>query len=80
MSVEKLLCRSIAKGQEFRNLGCWSWLLLLGKNNIRTIIITTYLPTASASAGGEYSQQIEALEIMKIKNDPRTQFWIDLNK
>ena len=33
----------------------------------------------SASGGGEYSQQLEALTIMKIQHDPRTQFWINLN-
>ena len=55
-------------------------MLLQGKDNIRTIIITTYSPKEIASTGRAYSQQLEILEIMKIQNDPRTQFWIDLNK
>ena len=33
----------------------------------------------SASSGGAYSKQLEALTIMKIQNDPMTQFWIDPN-
>ena len=49
------------------------------KNNVRTIIITAYLPTVSASAVGAYSQKLEALAIVKIKNDPRIQLWIDIN-
>ena len=72
--------RMIATGQEFRNLGCWSWMLLWGNNNVRTIIITAYQPKVSSSTGVAYIQQLEAFTIMKIKNDPRTQFWIDLNK
>ena len=80
MEVDKVSCREIATGQGFRNLGHWSWILLQGKNNIITRIITAYCPTVRASPGGAYSQQLEALAIMKIKNVPRTQFWIDLNK
>ena len=80
MAVDGVSCRSIGTGQEFRNLGCWPWMLLQGNKNMRTRIITAYCPTASASSGGAYSQQIEALAIMKLQNDPRTQFWIDLNK
>ena len=60
-------------------MGRWSWILIQVKNNVRTRIITTYCPLLSASAGGAYSQQLEALSIMVIQNDPRTQFWIDLN-
>ena len=41
--------------------------------------ITSYCPTVSARAGGAYSQKLEAVTIMKIKNDTRTQFWIDFN-
>ena len=48
-------------------------------NSVRTRIITVYCPTVSASSGGAYSQQLEALAIMKIQNDPSNQFWIDLN-
>ena len=80
MAVDKVSCRSIGTGQEFSNLGFWSWMLLRGVNNIITIIFTAYCPTASASAGVEYIQQLEVLVIMKIQNNPRTQFWIYLNK
>ena len=45
-----------------------------------TRIVTSYWPTASASVIGAYIQQLEPLTIMKIQNDPRTQFWIDLNE
>ena len=65
MAVDKLLCREIAIGEELRNLSCWSWMLLRVNNNARTIIITTYCPTLSASAGGEYNQNLEALKIIK---------------
>ena len=43
-------------------------------------IITAYFPTSSDSAGGAYSQQLEALAIMEIQNDPINQFWIYRNK
>ena len=52
MEVDKVSCRAIATGQKFRNLGRWSWMLLWGKNNIKTMIITTYRLKVSASAGG----------------------------
>ena len=54
-------------------------MMLKGKNNVRTIIITPYCPTVSDSSGGAYIQQLEALTIMKTRNYPRTQLWIDLN-
>ena len=79
MAVDELSRRLIATCQEFRNLGRWSWMLPQGNNSIRTIIITTYWPVVSASVRGAYSQQLEALAIMKIQNDPSNQFWIDLN-
>ena len=47
---------------------------------MRTRTIPAYYPTESTSTGGAYRQHLEALVIMKIKNDPRIQFWIDLNK
>ena len=80
MAVDKLSCREIGTGQEFINLGFWSYMLLRGKNNIRTIIITAYCPTKRAIAGRAYIQQLESLVIMKTQNHPRTQFLIDLNK
>ena len=64
--VDEVSCRVIATGKECRNLGHWSWMLLQGKNNVRTIIITAYYPTVSASAGVAYSQHLEALVITKI--------------
>ena len=66
MEVKKLSCRGIATGQEFSNLGRWSWMLLSGNKNERTRILATYCPTASASAGGAYRQHLEAFAIMKI--------------
>ena len=80
MALDKVSCRAIEKGQEFMSLGCWSLMLLRGKNNIRTRIISAYFPTVSASTGGSYRQQLESLAIMNIQNYPRTQFWIDLSK
>ena len=58
MEVDELSCRVIGTGQEFCNLGRWSWVLLRGEDNMRTRIVTAYCPTASDSAGGAYSQQL----------------------
>ena len=80
MVVDEVSCRLIVTGQEFRNLGRWSWLSWQGKNNIRTRNILTYCPIEIASAGGAYSQELEVLAILKVQNNPRPQFWIDLNK
>ena len=74
MDTEKVSCRAIETGQEFRNLGRWSWMLLQGKNNMRTRIITAHRTTESSSVGGAHSQQLESLSIIKIQNNPRTQF------
>ena len=79
MTVDKVSWRAIATGQEFRNLGCWSWVLLREKNNTRAIITTAYFHTASAKAGVAYIQQLEDLAIMRIQNYPRTPFWVDLH-
>ena len=80
MSVDKVSCRAIGTGQEFRNLGRWSCTLIQYKNTMITIIITAYFTTASDSSGGSYSQQLEPLAIKKIQNDLRNLFWIYLNK
>ena len=79
MAIDEISCREIETGKEFRNLGRWSWMLLRGKNNVRTTIITAYCPTVSAGARGEYIQQLEYLTIMKVQNDQRPQFLIYLN-
>ena len=62
MAVDEVSCRVIKTGQEFRNMGCWSWMLLQVKKNVRTRIITAYWPTVSASAGGAYIQQLEQIQ------------------
>ena len=79
MAVAETSCKAIARGQYFWNLGWCSWMLLQGRNNIVTIIVDAYCPTVSASAGVAYSQQLEDLTIMKIRNNSRNQLWIDLN-
>ena len=79
MSVDEVSFIVIVIGQESWNLGSWSWMLLRGKKNVITRIITTYFPTVGAITGGAYSRKLESLTMMKIQNDPRTQFWIDLN-
>ena len=40
MVVDEVSCRVIVTGQELRNLGFWSWILLRGNNNVGTIIVT----------------------------------------
>ena len=72
MVVDEVSFIVIAKGHELRNLGRWSWIILQVNNNERTRIITEYCPIVSASAGGSYRKQLEALAIMKIQNYPRT--------
>ena len=79
IAVDEVSCRAIAISQEFRNLHRWSWMLQRGKKNVITIIVTAYYPKASSIIGGTYSQQLEALKIMKIQNYLRNQFLIDLN-
>ena len=79
MEVDEVSCIVIATGNEFCNLGFLSCMLRQGKRNVITRIITAYFPTVSVSTGGSYIQQLEALAIMIIQNDPKTQFWIDLN-
>ena len=54
-------------------------MILRGKNNVKTIIVTAYFPKISTIAGVPYSQKLEALAIMKVRIDPRTKFWIELN-
>ena len=66
MAVDEVSCREVAIWQELRNLGCWSWMLLQGNINVRTIIITKYRPKLSASAGGAYIQKLQTLIIMNI--------------
>ena len=79
MTTYEVLCRATATDQHFRNMSCWSCMLVLGKNNVIIRINNAYCPTVSAIAGGPQIQQLEALTIIKTKNCPRTQFWIDLN-
>ena len=53
-------------------------MMMRGRENVITRMITAYFPTVSVSTGGVYSKKLEDLTIMKIQNDPRTQLWIDL--
>ena len=79
MAVDEVSCRELVIGQEFRNLGRCSRILMRAKNNFRIILVTAYSPTIRNSTGGTYSQQVQSLTIMKIKNELRNPFWIDLN-
>ena len=79
MAVYEVSYKVITTSQEFRNLGRLSCMLLQVKKNARTIIITKHCPKVSASGEGAYSQKLEYVAIKKIKNDPRTQYWIDIN-
>ena len=74
MAIDEISCREIETGKEFRNLGRWSWMLLQGKKNVITKIITRYFHTLSASAGVLCSQKLQPLTSMKIQNYPGTQF------
>ena len=74
MAVDKVSYRAIPTGQKFRNLGRWSWMLLRGKNNTRTRIITAYFPTVIAITGGAYTPKLEYLTIMKIKSTQELNF------
>ena len=65
MVVDGVSRREIGTGQELRNLGCWSWMLLQGKKNTITRIINAYCPTTGAIAGGSYRRQLKYLTIMK---------------
>ena len=58
MAVEKVSCKAIKTGQELRNLGRCSWMLLPVKNIMIIRIITTYCSTASANTGGAYSKKL----------------------
>ena len=80
MAVDEVSCRAIGTVQEFSNLSQWVWIFMQMYNNKRTIIITAYCPTASASSVGAYSQQLKSVAIMKIQNDLRNKFWTYLNK
>ena len=53
--------------------------MLQAKINLRIGIIATYCPTVSGSAGGSHSQKFQAFAIMKIQNNPRNLFWININ-
>ena len=72
MEVDEVSCRAIEIGQEFRNLGRWSWMLMQGKNNVRTMIVTTYCPIVNSIIGGAYIKQLEYLTVVKIQNYIRT--------
>ena len=67
MGADEVSFRVVATGQEFRNLGYWSCVLLQGKNNVRTRIIKSYRPTVSATTGEAYSEELEAAAIKKSK-------------
>ena len=54
-------------------------MIMQEKNNVLAIIVTAYFPAVSAITGVAYITPLESLTIMKIQNDPRTQFWINLD-
>ena len=42
MAVDEVSCRGFVTGQEFSNLGRWSWMILRGNKYVRNRIITVY--------------------------------------
>lgn len=75
--------RISSQGSDERNLGRWSYIILTGKNNIKTILITCYCPVKSSSPGSAYAQQLTYITRNKDKipnniDCPRQLFGHDL--
>lgn len=66
-------------GQDPRRLGRWTWSMIEGKNNLRTRILSAYVPCKPSSYGTDkvYYQHERALLEDGILTDPIDQFWID---
>jgi hypothetical protein len=53
-----MVFRIYKQGQDFRNLGRWSFMTIQGKNNLLTTIITCYCPVLGTGALSAYSQHL----------------------
>lgn len=70
--------RIITSGQDSRQLGRWSWVLIRGTEGITVRIITVYRPVKTAGPTSAYHQQKKQLLEWDIDECPRQQLLIDL--
>jgi hypothetical protein len=78
--VDQTCHRVIRMGNDERNLGRWSWVLIQGSHSSLLLIVSVYRPCNTTGATTVYSQQQRVLLNAGIHNCPRTQFWLDLEQ
>ena len=81
LAIGQITQRLTQKGQDQSGLGRWSWMLLHGKDDIKTRIISAYCPTRSnrGNTGAVYNQQRRWLRRQRRKEKcPRKAFIQDI--
>ena len=58
IAFSDILFRITDQGEDTKKLGRWSYIILTGKNELRTTIYTYYCPCRSSSVGSAHAQQL----------------------
>ena len=71
MMVNKVACRVQSSGSDPQGLGQWSWMRLMGKDGLATMVAMAYCLIKSNNAAGCYAQQLQGLTLDGILDCPR---------
>ena len=76
MAVNKMSHKVCKCGHD--ELGRWAWMLIQGKHNTYTRMISAYCPVRSRIQGGVGQSTVYAQQLRALQKDPITAFWNDL--
>ena len=65
-------------GYDPSGLGRWSWMLIQGKHNTFTRLVSAYCPIKSNTTGTRGQHTVYAQQLRHLGKDPIDQFWKDL--
>ena len=80
MAINSLVSKINTCGYDSAGLGRWSWMLMRGKRDTITRVITAYCPCRSTASGHMGQHTVYAQHLRLSSKDPIKAFWDDLSK
>ena len=65
IGFNKIVYKISKQGNDISKLGWWSWIIVTGKNNVKTTIITCYCSCKGTSTGSLYPQYLVYMDDKK---------------
>ena len=80
LGINALASKINRTGYDSSGLGRWSWILMRGKRDTVTRIVTAYCPVKPSTTGIQGQYTVYAQHLRAFSTDPIQAFWTDLGK